>query len=42
MYEGDFSFGFCMFMMLFDCVLYGVLAWYLDKVRVTLRVRLGM
>lgn len=32
MFDGGFSFANCMQMMFFDCVLYLVLAWYLDLV----------
>lgn len=32
MWDGDFSFGICLFMMFIDFYIYGFLAWYLDQV----------
>jgi ABC-type multidrug transport system ATPase subunit len=32
MYDGEYNFGTCLKMMLLDALLYGLIAWYLDKV----------
>jgi len=32
LYVGQFSFGYCMFLLVVDFFLYGALAWYFDKV----------
>ena len=32
MWDGNFSFGICLFMMFIDFYIYGFLAWYLDQV----------